>query len=136
MSNRRLVLCLFGLALAACELIVDFDSGGDAEGNIPPTPIPQLDGAVAVVVDAQAIADGTVVKVPNDGSVDAGDAGDAGGDRPDATLDATVGIDAAGAVADARADFMDGAIVVPEPSSDASLATSEDGGATAPDAAL
>jgi hypothetical protein len=90
-SQRRLLVALVVLTLAACELIVDFDSdpGG---ADTKPTAIPQLDGAVAVVVDASAIADSTLVRAPPDATrprSDGGDAGDAGdgGPRSDGGLD-------------------------------------------------
>jgi hypothetical protein len=73
-SHRQWLPLLAMLGLAACELIVDFDA--DSEGMLTPTPIPALDGAVAVVVDGSAIGDGTVVRPPSDaGSPDGGDAG-------------------------------------------------------------
>jgi hypothetical protein len=143
-SDRRLVICLLGLALAACELIVDFDSKGARDPRLEPTPIPQLDGAVVVVVDG-AIPDGTVVRVPNDAAADAGDASDAARDGAmgaqldgalDASLDAGADPDASGAfdAAAPDADFMDGAVLVPDASSDAAPATPEDGDATLPPA--
>jgi hypothetical protein len=109
-----LPLCFALLSLPACELVASFDQSKlDQNRTLVPTPIPTLDGAVAVVPDASLRFDGALVRVDtgvpapadaaadaasdaslNDASdgqlpdaalVDAGDAGDAGaGDAGDA----------------------------------------------------
>ena len=59
--------------LAGCEIIADFDSGDEVEGRtIPPTPIPMVDGAVPIVVDA-SVLDGAVLTVVQDAGVIAAD---------------------------------------------------------------
>lgn len=71
--------------LCACEVIADFDREKlDERRTIGPTPLPTLDGAVALIPDA-AQPDGALI-----GRDDAGS--DAGG----AALDAAVAVDAAG----------------------------------------
>lgn len=77
LPRRRLSPLLLGLfvapALAGCELIADFDSE-EAEGRtVPVTPLPTLDGAVALMPDG-SVRDAALVSDPVDDDAGATDA--------------------------------------------------------------
>lgn len=99
MSTRRLWIVLALASLGACELVVDFDA--DKEGAPMVTPIPQNDGAVAVIVDASVDPDATLVHPPgHDAATDAALLGDAS-----AVLDGGAEVDAAPDAASADAQI-------------------------------
>jgi hypothetical protein len=97
-----LPLCCALLSLPACELVASFDQSKlDQNRTLGPTPLPTLDGAVAVVPDGSLRFDGALVRddtgvpSPGDAATDAArdasadDASD--GQLPDAdVLDAAV----------------------------------------------
>jgi hypothetical protein len=102
-----LSLCSVLLSLPACELVATFDQSKlDENRTLGPTPLPTLDGAVAVVPDGSLRFDGALVRddtgvpSPGDAATDAS-AADASSGQPDAevadasTLDAAVVEDAA-----------------------------------------
>lgn len=60
---RLLPLCCALLSLSACELVATFDQSKlDENRTLGPTPLPTLDGAVAVVPDGSLRFDGALVR--------------------------------------------------------------------------
>jgi hypothetical protein len=110
-SLTSLALCI---ALAGCEVIVDFDRDKlDDQRTLGPTPLPNADGAIAVVPDA-ARADGALIGPDEEdaGALDAAlldaalaDAGDGASESADAA-----GIDAA--TGDVGTDGLDASLIV------------------------
>lgn len=84
--------------MSGCEVVANFDERALDDRTIGPTPIPQLDGAVASMPDASM--DGAIVQPESDASrPDAGNVGDGGnvlGPEPSVDTPASVdgGLDA------------------------------------------
>jgi len=107
-NNRGITWLLCGLAaLSACELIADFDQDKlNDNRTIGVTPLPTLDGAVAVVPDGSLRADGALTRddagTLADGATPGADAAapdashdpDADAAPSDAGLDAAAPVDA------------------------------------------
>lgn len=126
---RRRSPLLAVLALAACELVVDFDPEQAGE-TLPPTPITPVDGATPVVVDGSGLDDAEVVRPPSDGGSDAGPVSPDGGAAEDASIEPDVdaatgendgGLDLDAAAADGAAAMDGGAPSEASVPSDAAL---------------
>lgn len=100
MNNRAIAWVLCGLGvLSACELIADFDQDKlNDNRTIGVTPLPVLDGAIAVVPDGSLRADGALTR--DDAGLPPDAAGDAGAsDVPDAEVASDGAVDASDASA-------------------------------------